>query len=101
MVTLRFGPGERMMVLEWLVKLDYEGGCIYAKHRGMKKYQRTVVHICTMVHGPKPSNHHSATHSCGNGHRGCINPKHIRWRTHRENMVEMANHKANGIGRWR
>lgn len=41
---------------------------------------------CALVHGPSPSAAHEAAHSCGNGHIGCINPRHLRWATHAENM---------------
>jgi hypothetical protein len=26
-----------------------------------------------------------AAHSCGNGHLGCVNPRHLRWATAKEN----------------
>lgn len=44
--------------------------------------------ICERTHGPRPSIGHHAAHSCGNGHLGCLNPKHIRWKTVSENALE-------------
>lgn len=41
--------------------------------------------VCERVNGPPPSNIHEAAHSCGKGHLGCCNPKHLRWATPIEN----------------
>ncbi len=37
--------------------------------------------LCEMVYGPPPTDKHQATHSCGNGHLGCVNPNHLEWKT--------------------
>jgi hypothetical protein len=37
--------------------------------------------ICELVHGSPPSKIHEAHHICGNGHLGCINWKHLSWKT--------------------
>lgn len=47
--------------------------------------------ICEEVHGPAPSGM-DAAHSCGNGHLGCVNPRHLSWKTHAENMADMVRH---------
>lgn len=56
--------------------------------------------ICEMAHGAPPTPEHEAAHSCGRGHLGCINPQHLRWRTHQQNMQEIPVHRKNGQGRW-
>ena len=38
-----------------------------------------------------------AIHSCGQGHLGCVNPAHLRWGSHVENMADRIAH-GNGIG---
>lgn len=48
--------------------------------------------VCSHANGPPPSYMHEAAHSCGNGHIGCISKKHLRWKTHSENMAEMVEH---------
>lgn len=48
--------------------------------------------MCRMAHGQEPSDDHEAAHSCGNGHLGCINPKHLRWATPKENASDKLIH---------
>lgn len=44
--------------------------------------------MCELVHGTPPTPGHQAAHSCGNGHLGCVNPRHLFWRTNSENQYE-------------
>lgn len=44
-------------------------------------------YMCLLVHGEPASADYEAAHSCGNGHHGCCNPRHLSWKTHSENMV--------------
>jgi hypothetical protein len=48
--------------------------------------------VCEITHGPAPSPIHEAAHSCGNGAKGCISPKHIRWATPVENEADKVAH---------
>ena len=48
--------------------------------------------ICERAHGPAPTKKHQAAHSCGRGHEGCVNPKHLRWATCRENLADRIEH---------
>ena len=45
-----------------------------------------------LTKGDPPTPKHEAAHSCGNGHLGCINPKHLRWATHLENEADKIAH---------
>lgn len=48
--------------------------------------------VCIMAHGaPQDADLHAA-HSCGNGHKGCVNPRHIRWDTPSGNHADRARH---------
>lgn len=42
-------------------------------------------YMCILAHGDPPTPEHEAAHSCGNGHLGCMNPRHLRWATSKEN----------------
>lgn len=48
--------------------------------------------MCIMAYGEPPTEAHEAAHSCGNGHLGCINPRHLRWTTRSGNIADMAEH---------
>ena len=48
----------------------YEGECEWA-HRVM----------CRLAKGEPPTPKHQAAHNCGNGHRRCINPNRLEWKT--------------------
>jgi hypothetical protein len=47
--------------------------------------------MCEMVHGAPPTAKHVAAHSCHNGHNGCVHPKHLDWKTARQNVLERKN----------
>lgn len=48
------------------------------------------VEVCEAFHGPKPFPGAEAAHRCGT--RRCINPEHLRWATHKENMEDTVLH---------
>jgi len=45
------------------------------------------VMMCALAHGEKPAEKPDVAHSCDNP--GCVNPHHLRWATHQENMDDM------------
>lgn len=61
--------------------------------------------MCELVHGAPPSPKHQAAHSCGSGHIGCVNPRHLSWKTQSENQLDCRDHgtqtKHNGGNRGR
>lgn len=65
-----------------------------------RKGRRYLVHrlVCEAVHGSPPSASHEAVHSCGNGHLGCVNPNHLSWATHKQNMSDMVKHGTSPRG---
>lgn len=38
--------------------------------------------------GEKPSPRHEVCHTCGGGHLGCVNPRHLFWGTRTENVKD-------------
>lgn len=52
--------------------------------------------VCILYHGDPPSNKHEAAHICGA--RNCVNPRHIRWATARENAADKIAHETSGNG---
>lgn len=46
--------------------------------------------MCEMAHGAPPTPKHQAAHNCGKGHYGCVNPKHLEWKTNSQNQLDRA-----------
>lgn len=97
---LRKGESARM---EWLnERRDHCGDdCLlwpYAHVRGYghfvvnKKHIYAHRYMCQIVHGEPPTPSHQASHGCGNGHKGCVNPKHLSWKTQSENQLDRRQH---------
>lgn len=62
---------------------------------GRKAYPHRVV--CEAVHGV-PSGVADAAHSCGNGHLGCVNPRHLRWTDRSDNLMDRVEHNTHNRG---
>lgn len=60
----------------------YRSGRVHLAHRL----------VCAHVHGPSPTPKHEAAHSCGKGHLGCVNWRHLSWKTHADNQADKIDH---------
>lgn len=49
-------------------------------------------YVCERANGPSPSKTHQAAHSCGNGHKGCVSPWHLSWKSPKENQADQITH---------
>ncbi len=76
--------------LTWPFQRLQNDGRAAVKFRGKQTVAYRV--MCELAHGPAPSPDHEAAHSCGKGHEGCVNPKHLRWATSVENKADMLIH---------
>lgn len=56
------------------------------------KWWKAHAWMCVAINGPRPSPEHQASHSCGNGHKGCVNPLHLSWKTRSENHLDRRRH---------
>ena len=66
----------------------YHDGYGSVKYRGTGTRASRAVAI--IHHGNPPTKRHEAAHNCGN--EWCVNPDHIRWATHTENLSDMIKH---------
>lgn len=82
--------------LVWPFNKDHAG---YGTLRYDGRPQKASRVVCSLVHGAAPSPHHEAAHSCGNGRLGCVNPRHIRWATPRENQADRIIHGTSNRGK--
>ncbi|WP_162225074.1 HNH endonuclease [Erythrobacter sp. SG61-1L] len=90
------------------VLLNYSNDCIfwpfskYGRGYGQITFggRHWSVHrlVCEIKYGPPPTSSHVAAHSCGNGHLGCVNPKHVRWATPSENQADRLIHGTDARG---
>lgn len=62
--------------------------------------KNTLVHrmVCEHHHGKPPTEKHFAAHSCGNGEKGCVNYRHLRWATPAENTADRLAHGTMVLG---
>lgn len=89
---------------EWLVAhVGYDGdGCLtwpygcdlqgYGHVAYDGKIRGAARVMCTLVNGPPPTPRHHAAHSCGMGHKACVHPKHVEWKTPTDNQLDRAKH---------
>jgi hypothetical protein len=70
----------------------------YAKFEYNGRTESVCSLICRTKYGDRPTVKHEVAHSCGNGHLGCINPAHLRWATHSENVSDKIAHGTHQIG---
>lgn len=54
--------------------------------------------VCQQVNGPAPKGRYQAAHSCGKGHLGCVNKRHISWKSPVENAADRKMHGTEPFG---
>ena len=54
--------------------------------------------VCLQANGPAPDKQSMAAHTCGNGHLGCVNPRHLCWKTPTQNAADKHVHGTAQIG---
>lgn len=54
--------------------------------------------VCERSNGPAPTPDHHAAHTCGNGSNGCVNMRHLLWKTRAENEADKIDHGTACLG---
>lgn len=75
--------------LKWPFGRSDNGRGVIGNGAGPRSAPRAM---CIAAHGQPPTSKHETAHSCGNGHLGCTNPRHLRWDTHMGNVSDRAAH---------
>jgi len=98
----RTPPGERIRFAREEAALSQSDEClIWPFQRNSNGYGVVTVdgkrqpasrYICLLANGHPPTPSHHAAHSCGNGHLGCVNPRHLSWKTVIENHADKRIH---------
>lgn len=94
-----------MKTYEWILKNSNHNGeeCLlwpfgrdrYGYGRAKSKnHSSRLAHriMCEISAGEAPTEKHVAMHTCGNGKMGCVNPRHLKWGTQKENNHDKKNH---------
>ena len=54
--------------------------------------------ICQKQNGAPPTPEYHAAHLCGKGSDGCVNPRHLKWKTASENEADKFEHGTRARG---
>lgn len=82
--TVAFGSEEECVIWPFAKANGY--GVFTAN----KQRHQAHRYVCETIYGPAPSAEHHAAHLCGV--KDCVNPRHIRWATPRENARDKEAH---------
>lgn len=74
--------------LPWPFCKDGRVGRGLLGHNGRQWWAHRL--MCVLAHGEPPTPKHQAAHSCGKGHYGCVNPRHLSWKTNSQNQLDRA-----------
>lgn len=93
--------GAAQRFIEDAAKTNSDDCIVYPFYRnpdgyGWMRYGRSQkgshVVVAILANGEKPSPKHEACHTCGNGHNGCVNPRHIYWGLRSDNVRDAYRH---------
>lgn len=76
--------------LIWPFRKHVDGRSCYIYFEGRAVLAARV--MCILAHGAPPRRKPLAAHSCGMGHKACVNPKHMYWASSAENQFDRWEH---------
>lgn len=76
--------------LKWPYHLDGRVGRGRVGYKGRPAWAHRV--MCELAYGPAPEGKPQTAHNCGNGHLGCVNPRHLEWKSNKENSEDKSLH---------
>ena len=93
-------------IMETALRWDSDE-CLHWPYASIKGYgvlayngKRWLAHrlVCRISHGPSPDEANDAAHECGKGHLGCVNPKHLKWKSRSDNISDKILHGTHKSG---
>jgi len=100
----RLPRGETLRWLRERFEADDTDDCIYLPGRQWRRHvryegriRRVYGVVAEWAYGPCPPDM-ECCHSCGNGHLGCANRRHVRWATRMENANDRRVHGTIPVG---
>lgn len=103
------GKGRGIRFLRGLIDHDGDECVIWPLFRDVNGYGRVGYDgkkpgwahrvMCELAHGQPPEGHEAA-HTCGGGKQGCVNPKHLTWKTKTQNQLDRAAHGTKNTFAW-
>jgi hypothetical protein len=94
-VTAKEWPAE---CINWPFSRSPEGYAKFGSNRGVLATCLVSRAVCAEVNGLPEDVSHEAAHLCGNGHLGCINPRHLSWKTSKANKADELSHGTRNYG---
>jgi hypothetical protein len=93
LVSLKDHQGDDCVI--WPFAAGENGRSLFF-HNGQSHWAHRL--MCQMVHGPASDDRPLAAHECGNGDQGCVNPRHLNWKSHSENQLDRTRHGTASTG---
>lgn len=81
--------------IKWPFATDANG---YARIRSDGENKPVCPIVCERANGPNDGMRIQATHSCGRGNEGCVNPRHLVWGTGFKNQQDRIGHGTSNRG---
>jgi hypothetical protein len=76
--------------LQWPYGRDGRVGRGRVLYEGKMRWAHRV--MCELAHGEPPAPSYEAAHECGRGREACCNPRHLSWKTRKENGADTRRH---------
>lgn len=89
-------PGDECIL--WPYSRNDAGYGVFSKPRGGVNSAIVSRCACERANGAPSHPNLEAAHTCGRGHLGCVNPRHLAWKSTQENRDDQLVHGTRNFG---